>query len=285
MKFNRPHLVVIGLLCFLGIFLGGIAIGNAGTILQSITVDFYTVKKIIIDDVDKTPPADKRPFVYNGTTYVPLRYVAEALGKPVKWDGATGTIYIGKSPGLIEQKVIYDDFSQPLSVNWIMDKKSWSDAGTWSIDQNNGAYCVYNEGYLRLDNDKYYIGENYTIECEVALSGSGGMAGVIAKTDKDKIESYVDYYSDRKIIRLTERYLDCHDRTIPLNTEIGKYYKLKVSVRGKKVDIYLNNKYMTSTELKDGKKNLVGLYSYEVQPSSSGPPSFGYIRNFKIIME
>ncbi len=36
------------------------------------------------------------PFIYNGTTYLPVRAVGEALGKEVSWDGETNTVYIGK---------------------------------------------------------------------------------------------------------------------------------------------------------------------------------------------
>ena len=39
------------------------------------------------------------PFIYEGTTYLPVRAVGEALGKAVTWDGATKTVYIGNVPG------------------------------------------------------------------------------------------------------------------------------------------------------------------------------------------
>lgn len=39
-------------------------------------------------------------FVYEGTTYVPLRFVAEALGKVVGWDARSNTIWVGKKPEL-----------------------------------------------------------------------------------------------------------------------------------------------------------------------------------------
>ena len=35
------------------------------------------------------------PFIVDGTTYLPVRAVAEALGEEVSWDGATKTVYIG----------------------------------------------------------------------------------------------------------------------------------------------------------------------------------------------
>ncbi|MCL1905896.1 MAG: stalk domain-containing protein [Clostridiales bacterium] len=38
------------------------------------------------------------PFIYNGTTYLPIRAVSEALGKSVEWDGATQTVYVSDRP-------------------------------------------------------------------------------------------------------------------------------------------------------------------------------------------
>ncbi len=35
------------------------------------------------------------PFIYNGTTYLPVRSVGEALGKEVDWNGDINTVYIG----------------------------------------------------------------------------------------------------------------------------------------------------------------------------------------------
>ena len=34
------------------------------------------------------------PFIYNGTTYLPIRAVSEALGKEVTWDGNTNSVYL-----------------------------------------------------------------------------------------------------------------------------------------------------------------------------------------------
>lgn len=55
---------------------------------------------IYIDDV-KLDPTDVNgksveAFIYNGTTYLPVRAVSEALGKPVQWDGKTRSVYVGR---------------------------------------------------------------------------------------------------------------------------------------------------------------------------------------------
>lgn len=51
-----------------------------------------------VDNVKKVPPSGQSGFIYNGTTYVPLRFISEAIGEDVTWDGKTRSIYIGDKP-------------------------------------------------------------------------------------------------------------------------------------------------------------------------------------------
>ena len=63
----------------------------------------YKNIKLIVDGTQVTPRdangAVVEPFVYNGTTYLPVRAVSTALGKQVRWDGNTNTVYIGDNLG------------------------------------------------------------------------------------------------------------------------------------------------------------------------------------------
>lgn len=69
----------------------------------------YDNYKIIIDGVDKSnTPEDSKPFIYNGRTYVPLRYIGEAMGKKVLWDGDTKSIYINDEGNSREDVPVYD---------------------------------------------------------------------------------------------------------------------------------------------------------------------------------
>ena len=65
---------------------------------------FYGVKDIKINKVSKMP--SEKPFMYKGTTFVPLRFVADALGQPVKWDPKNQTVWIGQSE---EATLIYPE--------------------------------------------------------------------------------------------------------------------------------------------------------------------------------
>ena len=85
-----------------GFIIGVIAAVSAGTMVtalaepveQAISVVFDNYR-IIIDGADKSDvPDDSKPFIYNGRTYVPLRYIGESMGKKVLWDGDTKSIYI-----------------------------------------------------------------------------------------------------------------------------------------------------------------------------------------------
>ncbi|WP_241078743.1 copper amine oxidase N-terminal domain-containing protein [Natranaerofaba carboxydovora] len=42
---------------------------------------------------------EQEPFIHEGRTFVPLRFVSDALGEHLEWDGTEQNIYIGKRPG------------------------------------------------------------------------------------------------------------------------------------------------------------------------------------------
>lgn len=67
------------------------------------TIEVYTGVNIYIDDKLLQPTdANGNPveaFVYNGTTYLPIRAVGNALGVPVQWEGKTTSAYLGKHTG------------------------------------------------------------------------------------------------------------------------------------------------------------------------------------------
>ncbi len=58
---------------------------------------YYSVNDIKVNNESKMP--DQKPFTLNGTTFVPLRYMADTFGYEVNWDGNTKTIYLN-SPGV-----------------------------------------------------------------------------------------------------------------------------------------------------------------------------------------
>lgn len=81
----------------------------ARVVTKNITVEYADIK-LVVDGVQVTPKdangAVVEPFVYNGTTYLPVRAVGNAISKEVAWDGTTKTVYIGDVPGQLNNKYL-----------------------------------------------------------------------------------------------------------------------------------------------------------------------------------
>lgn len=83
------------------------------------------------------------PFISDGTTYLPVRAVANALGKEVSWDAATKTVYLGKASAAGEfsrsnpapvgtaQSIHYSDFMNEYDAR-IQITESYRGAEAWA---------------------------------------------------------------------------------------------------------------------------------------------------------
>lgn len=109
---------------------------------------FYNGIKIYVDG-DRITPKDGNgkivePFIYDGTTYLPVRAVSEALGKQVTWDEKSNSVYIGQryeevvvdnaedfvkaigsnkkiilKPGIYDLSSVSQDTELPKGVTWV----------------------------------------------------------------------------------------------------------------------------------------------------------------------
>ncbi len=86
----------------LGALIATLVISLASTALAALdgkTIDVYTGLKVYVNDQLVDPkdvngdPVDV--LVYNGTTYLPIRAVGNALGLPVQYDAATQSAFVG----------------------------------------------------------------------------------------------------------------------------------------------------------------------------------------------
>lgn len=91
---------------FAAVLVVGLTIGTAlaaNTPTVKNLVANYMGIKLVVNGVQVTPKDGNGnvvdPFIVDGTTYLPVRAVGEALGLDVNWDGETKTVYIGEIPG------------------------------------------------------------------------------------------------------------------------------------------------------------------------------------------
>lgn len=68
-------------------------------------VVFNTQKDTYIGKDGKEVKMDVKPVVKNNRTFLPIRFVSEALGIEINWDGETRTVTVGKAETKTEEKV------------------------------------------------------------------------------------------------------------------------------------------------------------------------------------
>lgn len=96
MKRSRVKKIAVAVICMLAF---SASAAMASNVARTITV-YYQDIKMYVDGMRVNTSAE--PFIYNGTTYLPVRAAGEALGEDVYWDGSTKSVYIGERPGAVE---------------------------------------------------------------------------------------------------------------------------------------------------------------------------------------
>jgi hypothetical protein len=137
------------------LFLTSVGIVYATLGNKTITITYRNIS-IYINGVKKVP--SNEPFIYNSSTYVPLRFVSEALDKEVKWDGTNNRIDINdKSSSTGEWKKVIEFTggdsvkTQPFTIH----SKMWKVVFT---GQQIGDYGAVFDFYV------YKVGEDNFID-------------------------------------------------------------------------------------------------------------------------
>lgn len=168
MKKHRLHDIVLGMLLMALVM--GLAIPALAATVKTIEANYMDIK-LVVDGVPITPKDANgnvvEPFAFEGTTYLPVRAVGEALGKDVKWDGETKTVYIGVIPGKINylvdicppyQTEKYEEYHSTNGEFFQMGGKDYSNGFTLRQFNSGGyAYSNLNGEYSTLTADIGYV--------------------------------------------------------------------------------------------------------------------------------
>jgi cyclophilin family peptidyl-prolyl cis-trans isomerase len=124
---------------------------------------YYNNIKFMFDGVEQTPTQGKG-FIYQGTTYVPLRFVGEALGKPVSYNNKTQTVFVGRPTYTKAPEMIIDP-TKKYQANIITDQGNV----TIELFAKDAPLAVNN--FYKLSSDGFYndilihrIIENFMIQ-------------------------------------------------------------------------------------------------------------------------
>lgn len=220
MKFQFKGLIA-------GIIIGA-TIASGVTVAAANTTTLYNVLtegiKIVIDGKEFTATDANgtvvQPMIYNGTTYLPVRAVANAFDKAVYWDGAETTVYLGKMDGKLEKpSATFIDLNNIAGSNeYFKQYKNISDirgnfynnaykVGNWANTKDCCEYLL-NKKYSKFKATIFVEeGSNWSetvnfsiIGDEKVLFNSDDVTKITKKTDAFEIEVDITDVDDFKII-------------------------------------------------------------------------------------
>ena len=97
---------ILGAILFMGL---GFIYANSNA--EEILAHFNNIKIIVNGQQVEMDDDDVEPFIYEGRTMVPVRFVSEALGADVDWDGNTNTVIINSKNNIKLEK--NENFTEP----------------------------------------------------------------------------------------------------------------------------------------------------------------------------
>ena len=153
---------------------------------RALTV-YYNNIKITLDGKKLTPTdangAVVEPFILDGTTYLPLRAVANALGEKVEWYAESSSIYLGKRPTwlLASESRVWDDGSTS-GTSYEYDSRgrlvsaTYEGSGMSLYEYDAAGRCVVEKSYSPDEQITYYTydANGYLIREEYGSSSGAG---------------------------------------------------------------------------------------------------------------
>ena len=201
-KNNRSRLLIFALAAVL--FVGVAVPAYAAVTAKDISV--YTGVRIFIDGRELEPTDVKgnslETFIYEGTTYVPLRAVSEALGAEVSWDKDGKNVFVNTDvgSGLPEDRVAkYDAGSGPITY-------------TCGPMELSSQYCTAKlDGFTVVDSriafcDPYYVEKVRLYELFVVITGT------VQRSERGYFLCYANCYDeDGVLLRSDKIYQEMED--------------------------------------------------------------------------
>lgn len=161
MKKNLKSFLLGCLVTVVLVSLIGTAFATSGTKTATLLYDNI---KITLNGNTLTPKDANgktvEPFIIDGTTYMPLRAVAEALGLTVEWDGANKTAVLSSPNAVTKGTVVYEDQYVTIAFDGIYESKyDWRDGVDvkFNITNKTDFELTFQPGAISFDGVSYQL--------------------------------------------------------------------------------------------------------------------------------
>lgn len=213
---------------------------------ETISVMYDNIK-ILIDGVEYTPKDANgnlvEPFVYNGTTYLPVRAVANAFDKDVDWEPQTSTVVLGsKNYDWLDQMgyAKYETTGTSNHVATISQKTQMSDGMIYDRGFifhlgicGNGARKLNNEKAESWQSIEYLLNGNYK-----------NFTGVIVAAGSERLAqpAIIKVYGDGGLI-YTSPLISDGTKSTDFSVDVSNYKVLKIVAELPNFNYYSDTDY------------------------------------------
>ena len=147
------------------------------------------------------------PFIYEGTTYLPVRAVSEALGKNVSWDSETKTVMVTDNEDIEYSKIAIRNFFKLFSEKRYDDMKNFTSGSVAGYEFSEGVFGMKEaslDGIIYAGNKELENENKFAFIChfnmtpaEKSVYGSSGREiGFFVEVLKDRDEYKInDFYT------------------------------------------------------------------------------------------
>ncbi|MCD7855414.1 MAG: NPCBM/NEW2 domain-containing protein [Clostridiales bacterium] len=210
---------------FLFFLLGAFLVLSVQSVLakQATVTGELTYKNIkVYADGEVVDTTEAEPFIYDGTTYLPVRAVANAFGKEVTWNGETNTVYLGAVPSVyVETDTLLEDM---YSYNSTFQQVSHVNNGADNINQKHTSGCIFKCGGVNNDGSVEY-----------SLNGKfATFSGIIALPYVERnnnSEKVVTIYADGKAVYTSSK-MKSGSAPEAFDIDVSETAVIKVKVEG-----------------------------------------------------
>lgn len=208
-----------------GVLIGTLITGGtafAKSVTEKIEVRYDNIKVYkdnVLYELKDSNGSVIEPFIYNGTTYMPVRGTASLADMEVTWDGASRSVYLWDTmvpdgTSFVAVCPPYD--SRYMTLYLASDGKSFSMAGEKYSD---GLATSFNSSDALFNLDSKYA----TIEC------------TIGHTDWEQYSKSVSFIVDGKVVKEVELEPECLPKQVSIPVQYG--LQLKIVTNGYHIGI------------------------------------------------
>lgn len=166
------------------------------------------------------------PFIYNGTTYMPVRGTANLADMEVTWDGIGKSVYLWDE--ISPDGTAFIEVCPPYDKSWYCETYLASDGESFTM-----AGEKYSNGMVFDDNGQHALfnlnGKYSAVECTVGHTGS------------EQREKSVSFIVDGKVVKTIELEAEC----LPKKVLIPVSYGLQLKIQGSDDNGYIGIGNMT----------------------------------------